>query len=83
LAKIIRAAIVFLKPDGLVVVNTVLIQNIQTASETLRALGFSVQMIQVQISRSRPMPWGDRLDAGNPVWIISGMRKSEFGKWKT
>jgi precorrin-6Y C5,15-methyltransferase (decarboxylating) len=83
LAKIIRAAIVFLKPDGLVVVNTVLIQNIQTASETLRALGFSVQMIQVQISRSRPMPWGDRLDAGNPVWIISGMRKSEFGRWKT
>ena len=82
LAKIIRAATAFLKPDGLVVVNTVLIQNIQTASETLRALSFSTQMIQVQISRSRPMPWGDRLDAGNPVWILSGMRKSEFGSGK-
>ena len=74
LAKIINAAVTFLKPDGLVVVNTVLMQNIQTASETLKALDFKISQVQVQISRSRSMPWGDRLEAQNPVWIISGFR---------
>ena len=79
LEKIINAAVTFLKPDGLVVVNTVLMQNIQTATETLQALDFKTSIVQVQISRSQDMPWGDRLEARNPVWIISGMRKSEFG----
>jgi len=79
LEKIITAAVTFLKPDGLVVVNTVLMQNIQTASETLKALDFKISQVQVQISRSQWMPWGDRLEAQNPVWIISGMRKPECG----
>jgi precorrin-6Y C5,15-methyltransferase (decarboxylating) len=82
LAKIINAAVTFLKPDGLVVVNTVLMQNIQTASETLKALDFKISQVQVQISRSRSMPWGDRLEAQNPVWIVSGIRKSECGRGK-
>ena len=75
--NIIKAAVAFLKPDGLVVVNTVLIQNIQTATETLEALGFKINVVHVQISRSRAMPWGERLDPQNPVWIITGMRKYE------
>jgi len=74
LVRIINAAVTFLKPNGLVVVNTVLMQNIQTATETLASLGFVTNQVQVQINRSRPMPWGNRLDAGNPVWIISGFR---------
>ena len=74
LESIINAAATFLKPDGLVVVNTVLIQNLQTATETLEALDFKTSQVQVQISRSRVMPWGLRLDAQNPVWIISGFR---------
>ena len=77
LENIINSAVTFLKPDGLVVVNTVLMRNLQTATEALRALDFKTSMVQVQISRSQPMPWGDRLEAQNPVWIISGMRKSE------
>jgi precorrin-6Y C5,15-methyltransferase (decarboxylating) len=79
LGKIITAAVTFLKPDGLVVVNTVLTQNIQTATETLKALEFKTSKVQVQINRSQDMPWGDRLEAQNPVWIISGIRKAEWG----
>ncbi len=79
LEKIINAAVTFLKPDGLVVVNTVLMQNLQTAAETLKALDFKTSKVQVQISRSQDMPWGDRLEAQNPVWIVSGSRKAEFG----
>jgi precorrin-6Y C5,15-methyltransferase (decarboxylating) len=74
LANIINAAVPFLKPDGLVVVNTVLVQNIYTATEALKALDFKTTCVQVQIGRSRDMPWGERLDAQNPVWIISGFR---------
>ncbi|MCP5048927.1 MAG: precorrin-6Y C5,15-methyltransferase (decarboxylating) subunit CbiT [bacterium] len=75
LENIIQAAIPYLKREGLVVVNTVLVQNIYTAMETLKALDFKTTCVQVQISRSRDMPWGERLEAQNPVWIISGMRK--------
>ena len=82
LQKIINAAATFLKPDGLIVINTVLMQNVQTAAETLETLDFKTSVVQVQISRSRNMPWGDRLEALNPVWIISGMRKSEWGSGK-
>ena len=74
LENIINAAAAFLKPNGLIVVNTVLMQNLQTAAEALRALDFKTSEIQVQVSRSREMPWGDRLEAQNPVWIISGFR---------
>jgi len=82
LQKIINVAVSFLKPGGLVVVNTVLMQNIQTATETLRARDFKPSIVQVQISRSQDMPWGDRLEAQNPVWIITGSRHSEWGSGK-
>jgi precorrin-6B C5,15-methyltransferase / cobalt-precorrin-6B C5,C15-methyltransferase len=84
LAKIINAAVAYLRPNGLVVVNTVLMQNVQAATETLRSLDFVTNKVQVQVSRSRQMPWGDRLEAQNPVWIISGIRNVEVGSdWKS
>jgi precorrin-6Y C5,15-methyltransferase (decarboxylating) len=75
LAAVIHAAASFLKPDGRIVVNTVLLPNIQVAADTLTGLGFKTEVVQVQVSRSRKMPWADRLEAQNPVWIISGSRK--------
>ena len=77
LENIINAAAAFIKSNGLIVVNTVLMQNLQTAVEALRALDFKTSEIQVQVSRGREMPWGDRFEAQNPVWIITGMRKAE------
>jgi precorrin-6Y C5,15-methyltransferase (decarboxylating) len=82
LEDIINAAAAYLKPDGLIVVNTVLMQNLQTAVEALKTLDFKTSGIQVQVSRSREMPWGDRFEAQNPVWIITGMRKAECGSGK-
>ncbi len=83
LQQIINVAVPFLKPGGLVVVNTVLMQNIQTAAETLKALNFKPSIVQVQISRSQDMPWGDRLEAQNPVWIVTGIRNSEWGRGRS
>lgn len=72
LEKVITGAVSFLKAQGRVVVNTVLLPNIQTARDVLTSLGFKTDVVQVQINRSRKMPWAERLEAINPVWIVSG-----------
>lgn len=75
LEKIIRASSRYLKHDGIMVINTILISNIEIAMSTLKSQGFSTDIVQVQISRGQEMPWGKRLDAENPVWIISGEKR--------
>ncbi len=72
LKAIIDAAVPRLRPGGVVVINTVLLVNVQQAVEALFAHGINADLIQVQVSRGQAMPWGQRLKAGNPVWIISG-----------
>jgi precorrin-6Y C5,15-methyltransferase (decarboxylating) len=74
LADIIRAAANRLKPDGIIVINTVLIDNLTAASHTLEDLDFNVDRVQIQVSRARPMPFSQRLEAANPVWIITANR---------
>ncbi len=74
LKSIITAAAQCLKPKGGMVINTVLIPNVDIARGTLEKLGFATEVIQAQINRSRQMPWAARLEALNPVWIISGFR---------
>ena len=54
------------------VANTVLIQNIDAALGAFTALGFETDITHVQISGGKKMPWGDRLQPQNPVWIITG-----------
>jgi precorrin-6Y C5,15-methyltransferase (decarboxylating) len=57
------------------VVNTVLIANLNTAMEAMQNSNFDAEVVQIQISRGKRMPWSSRLSAENPVWIISGKRK--------
>jgi precorrin-6Y C5,15-methyltransferase (decarboxylating) len=64
------------------VINTVLIPNLQVAMTALNQLKFETEVIQVQINRGRQMPWAERFEAQNPVWIISGFRKAEGGRRK-
>jgi precorrin-6Y C5,15-methyltransferase (decarboxylating) len=80
--SIMTAAAQYLKPEGVMVINTVLIPNVETARATLEKLGFNTEIIQVQINRSRQMPWAERLEALNPVWIVTGIRKVECGMRK-
>jgi precorrin-6Y C5,15-methyltransferase (decarboxylating) len=72
LTRIIRAADRHLRPQGRIVINTVLIPNLERAVATLQALGYQTDAVQIQINRSRAMPWGSRLEAENPVWIVTG-----------
>ena len=77
LKAIITAGAKYLKPAGRMVINTVLIPNLQIAMSTLNQLKLKTEVIQVQINRSRQMPWAERFEAQNPVWIISGLRKAQ------
>jgi precorrin-6Y C5,15-methyltransferase (decarboxylating) len=74
LANIIHAAAAVLNPDGIMVVNTVLLTNVNQTLETFKELGLRTHIVQVQINRGSEMPWGERLDAQNPVWIITALR---------
>lgn len=74
LEKIMNTCCIRLKENGTIVINTILIQNMETANRVLKQNGFSYEMVQIQVSRSKPMPYGDRLEPLNPVWIISGRK---------
>jgi precorrin-6B C5,15-methyltransferase / cobalt-precorrin-6B C5,C15-methyltransferase len=74
LKQIIDAACGRLKESGIIVVNTVLVQNMEQVFTCLENYRFHPEMIQVQISRSKNMPFGTRLESLNPVWIISGTK---------
>ncbi|MCP4669756.1 MAG: precorrin-6y C5,15-methyltransferase (decarboxylating) subunit CbiE [Desulfobacula sp.] len=80
LGQIIKFSCEKLAPSGIIVVNTVVVQNFQSALDVLKQLNFNPQAIQIQVSRSRTMSFGDRFEALNPVWIISG-RKPKTGKY--
>jgi len=74
LPPIISEAARHLKSEGIVVISAVLLQNVHDAEAVLRRLGFATEVVQVQIHRSQPMPYGERLEALNPVWLITGRR---------
>ena len=63
-----------LAPEGILVVNTVLMDSLHTTVKTLREAGLTADVVQLQVSRSRPLADSDRLEAMNPVWIVQGRR---------
>jgi precorrin-6B C5,15-methyltransferase / cobalt-precorrin-6B C5,C15-methyltransferase len=74
LKEIIKTCCEKIAPSGVIVINSVVVQNFQTALNLLKELNFNPEVVQVQISRLKAMPFGDRLEALNPVWIISGTK---------
>jgi precorrin-6Y C5,15-methyltransferase (decarboxylating) len=77
LAEILRRAAGCLAPGGVLVANTVLLDNLAPATEALEASGLAVEVAQIQVSRTKPMPWSWRLAAENPVWIVTGKKKEK------
>jgi precorrin-6Y C5,15-methyltransferase (decarboxylating) len=74
LAAILQKAVPRLPPNGIVVVNCVLLASLETARRVLRDLGVQVDVVQVQVSRGRAVAAELRLEAQNPVWIVRGVR---------
>lgn len=80
LAQMLPKACERLSNFGVIVINTVLIQNIEAAVHTLKSYGFNLNICQAQVSRSKTMPYGDRMEALNPIWIISGAKPGHKDK---
>ena len=83
LEQIIKVSCDRLAPFGIIVINTVLLQSLETSLRILKEYKFDPNVLQIQVSRSnsKGLPFGDRLEALNPVWIISGSKpKLRYGK---
>ncbi len=75
LETILTVALTRLNPGGIAVVNTVLLGNVHTAMTTLETLGFETDIVQIQVNSGHAMPWNMMLKAGNPVFIIRGVKQ--------
>ncbi len=74
LDQVLDVVTTVLNPVGKIVINTVLMETLSLAVSVLEEKGFGVSLTQAQISKSRDMPWGRRMEALNPVWIISAQK---------
>jgi precorrin-6Y C5,15-methyltransferase (decarboxylating) len=77
LGDILQAAMARLAPGGKVVLTAALLETLETARQILSEAGWPLQVVHLQVSRSRPLGEGAYFKALNPVWIISGGRPAE------
>jgi precorrin-6Y C5,15-methyltransferase (decarboxylating) len=77
LTAIIKVALGLLKPDGVLVINTVLLSNLTAALDCLSASGWRTEVAQLQVCRTKKMPYDQRFSAQNPVWIIRAEKEEE------
>jgi precorrin-6Y C5,15-methyltransferase (decarboxylating) len=73
----LEIACIKLSQHGIIVINTVLLQTLETSVRILEKNHFEPHVVQVQVSRSKGMPFGHRFEALNPVWIISGTKHTK------
>jgi precorrin-6Y C5,15-methyltransferase (decarboxylating) len=72
LEEILDAASRRLRPGGRVVVAATLLGTLERARTWLKNRGRDMEVVQLQVSRDRPLAGGAYLHALNPVWLISG-----------
>ncbi len=77
LGDLIRLIMGRLKPNGTLIMNFVTIENLSVATDTLKELGVSWDVTQMQVSRSRPILHMHRFAAENLVWIISAQQTKD------
>lgn len=74
LAQLITLCLNRLNSGGWLVMNFVTLENLATAVETLKQAGATWDVTQIQASRSSPILNMNRLQAENPVWIVSATK---------
>jgi len=77
MADILRAALRRLRPQGLVAVTAALLETLEEARQILLRENWSVDVVQLQVSRALPLSDGSYLKAFNPVWIITGQAQAK------
>ena len=74
LDELIKIGLQRLKQNGWLIMNFVAFENLNVALATLGALGAVWDVTQLQASRSQPILHMHRLQAENPVWIVSAQK---------
>ena len=74
LADLILLCLQRLTHDGWLVMNFVTLENLSTAVETLKNANATWDVVQMQASRSQAILHMNRMQAENPVWIVSAQR---------
>ena len=55
--------------------NFVTLENLATATTTLKEVGAGWDVVQLQASRSQPILDMHRMAAQNPVWIVTASKE--------
>jgi precorrin-6Y C5,15-methyltransferase (decarboxylating) len=71
LEVLIRLCLVRLRPGGRLVMNFTVLENLAQVTAVLTQLRVGWEVVQVQCSRSQPILDLHRLEAQNPVWIVT------------
>jgi len=74
---ILDIACLRLKPGGRIVINVVTLENLNAAVEGLKVRGFTAEVTLINIARSQDIANLTRLEALNPVFVITGRREAE------
>ncbi|MCB2190061.1 MAG: precorrin-6y C5,15-methyltransferase (decarboxylating) subunit CbiE [Deltaproteobacteria bacterium] len=74
LVPIVRACAQRLHPNGVMVVNAVLLQSLETARRAMREAGLIIDETLLQISRGRSVAGQTMMKALNPVWLLRGRK---------
>lgn len=75
LEEIIKLCHDKLNNNGTMVLNFITLNNVHTAMETLKSLGYKIQCTQVSISKTRGQSY--MLIALNPIFIVCGKKTIE------
>ena len=80
LVDIIEQAAKRLKPGGRIAANFAALERAQQALDTLKGLGFQVDLVLTGASRGKELPsGGTRFEALNPVFVVSASREAPTG----
>jgi precorrin-6Y C5,15-methyltransferase (decarboxylating) len=78
LGKLIKLCLERLNPSGVLVMNFITLENMHSATAVLKQYeSLKWEFIQMQVSRSRPILSMHRLQAENPVFVVTAKLESE------
>lgn len=75
--ELLRICCSRLLSGGRIVLNAVTIETLYEALQAFSAEGFTTEISQIQVSKSKPILNMNRFEALNPVYIIAAERKME------
>ena len=75
LAGLITYCLERLTDRGCLVMNFVTLENLHTAVETLKQIKAAWDVTQLQAARSQPILHMNRMQAENPVWIVTAQKE--------